>query len=150
MVARIGTKFFPGYHRHDLISAGARLKGTGKENAMIFRKMLLGLAVALFASDISSVQTPGAKVPVTAKTTPQQSLTLTPVQGTANVFTDTVGNRFTVQPEDGGSLCDPNGCMVKVCTASGACSWYYCTAIKCVSIRPQGAPVPGDKSPSTG
>jgi len=117
---------------------------------MHFRKVFLGGLVVALAGLMSSVNAQSAAPssgsaprPDVAKALTNQPLNLTPVTGAGNVYTDSFGNRFTVTPEDGGSLCDPNGCMVKVCNSSGgACTWYYCTVLKCTKVSTgQGASI---------
>ena len=115
---------------------------------MQFRKILL--AASFFAltalAAVANAQTAApasttAPAPGVTRALVNQPLNLNPVPGGGNVYTDAFGNRFTVTPEDGGSLCDPNGCMVKVCNG-GACSWYYCTVIKCAKVTPQAVKEP--------
>jgi hypothetical protein len=88
--------------------------------------------------------------PVVAQVTPvseqinnmPQALQLKAVPGSKDsVYQDAFGRTYTVNPQSGGSLCDPQGCMVQVCTG-GACTYYYCTHIKCQQISPQAVIVP--------
>ncbi|MFC5741133.1 hypothetical protein [Dyella tabacisoli] len=66
-----------------------------------------------------------------------KTLTLTPLEQ-AHKYRDSFGQTYTVNPESGGSICDPNGCVVQVCQG-GACSYYYCTVTKCTPLRMAGA-----------
>ena len=97
----------------------------------IVRNAVIGLAfcvasLPLFAQSAAS-SGPLAQLP--------QALQLQAVQGKSGVYQDSSGQTYTVNPESGGSLCDPQGCMVQVCSAGG-CQYYYCTTVKCSKVSP--------------
>jgi hypothetical protein len=96
----------------------------------IVRNAIIGLgfcvaALPLFAQNVS----PGPQTQL------PQALQLQAIQGKSGVYQDALGQTYTVNPESGGSLCDPQGCMVQVCSAGG-CQYYYCTTVKCSKVSP--------------
>ena len=109
---------------------------------MKFRSNLRAVLLALFLCSVAA--------PVAAQISPvsqqinnmPEALQLKAVPGSKDsVYQDAFGRTYTVNPQSGGSLCDPQGCMVQVCTG-GACTYWYCTHVKCTAISPQVAIAP--------
>lgn len=100
----------------------------------IVRNAFIGLAfcvasLPLFAQS-ATAHSPQAQMP--------QTLQLQAVQGKPGVYQDGSGQTYTVSPNNGGTLCDHNGCMVQVCS-SGSCQYHYCTTAKCSKVPPTAA-----------
>lgn len=88
-----------------------------------------------------------AASPVVAQSDMPANLALKVVNG--NVYADAQGHRYTVQPDNNNVMCDPHGCMVKVCNAQGTCSWNYCTQENCTPVHPGGDNVADRKKPAS-
>jgi hypothetical protein len=93
------------------------------------------LALPLFAQSAPSQAALQAQISQRQASMPEQLMLQASPGAKSGTYQDSTGRVFNVTPQDtGGTQCDPNGCMVQVCSG-GACSYYYCTVTGCKAVH---------------